>query len=51
MASTFQKRLEINEEEAVGFFDPIKRCLWKGFGDAEKKIKVTEKSKSKVIEV
>ena len=51
MFSMFQKRLEIGEEEAAGFFDPIKRCPWKGFGDAEKKIKVTAKGKSKDIAV
>ena len=51
MFSTFQKRLEINEEKAVGFFDLIKRYPWKGFGDAEKKVKVTAKTKCNDIEV
>ena len=47
----FNKRLDSGDESGVTFFDPIKREEWKGFDSAEKKTKVTGKSKSRDVTV
>ncbi len=51
MFNKFNDRLHANENQAASLFDPIKRSPWKGFGDAEKKSKVTSNGKSKDLRV
>ena len=51
LLSDFSKRLYISEEQTSAFFDPITRALWKGFCNAEKKVKITAKGKTKDIAV
>ena len=46
MLSMFQPRLDNSAREADSFLDPIKRSSWKGFRDADRKMKVITKGKS-----